>query len=423
MKKMLIFFPLILACLSIYAQEPLGLSMEDFDILPGETKKVNISMQNTGYDIISAQFTLNLPEGLTLVRTGSNKPVLLEDRIGYGMVEDEEMYSEKAIQVGTKNPYIFLIYSTVDQLPFDGESGPFMTIAIKADANATIGINDVKLSGIELSTKDAPHKTSEYICKVNIYKNCTVTLNVAEEQGTVTGAGTFKSGTDVTVSAAANEGYEFVKWTDGINDVSTENPYTFSITDDIALSAVFEAKSQIIVYPMHESGVGTLFLPFDSEVPEGLQVFTATDVVDNVVILEQKDFIKAGVPLIVMGENSEYRFTGIPTFTDENASVGMLTGTTVITMIESGYVLQTQDNVTGFYRVEALRPITIPAYHCWLNYNGNTNVIEFKDLPNSIRDIDIHKDITSYYDLLGRKLSEVHTGIYIINKKKMFIRH
>lgn len=352
MKKVLTLFHLILACLSIQAQEPLGLSMEDFDIMPGETKKVNISMQNTGYDIISAQFTLTLPEGLTLVRTGSNKPVLLEERIGYGMVEDEEMYSEKAIQVGTKNPYIFLIYSIADQLPFDGESGPFMTIAIKADANATIGVKDIKLSGIELSTKDAPHKTSDYVCKVNIYK-----------------------------------------------------------------------KSQVIDYPMHESGVGTLLLPFNAEVPEGLQVFTATDVVDNVVVLEQQDFIEAGTPLIVIGENGEYVFTGVPTFMDEQANAGLLTGTTVNTSIDSGYVLQTQGNVTGFYRIAADTPITVPAFRCWLNYVGTANVIEFKDLPNSIQNIAPKKDTTTfYYDLLGRKQREAHTGIYIINNKKTLIR-
>jgi len=46
---------------------------------------------------------------------------------------------------------------------------------------------------------------------------------------------------EATVSATANYGYRFKEWQVGGSKVSEANPYTFTITDDIALTAVFEA--------------------------------------------------------------------------------------------------------------------------------------------------------------------------------------
>ena len=69
-------------------------------------------------------------------------------------------------------------------------------------------------------------------------ENCQVT--VSAENGTVEGAGTFKIGTSVTLTAAPNDGYEFVNWTVGGKEVSTANPYTFTVNDNITLVANFK---------------------------------------------------------------------------------------------------------------------------------------------------------------------------------------
>lgn len=53
--------------------------------------------------------------------------------------------------------------------------------------------------------------------------------------GTVTGGGTYRCGTRVTLTATPNEGYHFVKWD---NDV-TNNPYTFTVTEDVFIRGVF----------------------------------------------------------------------------------------------------------------------------------------------------------------------------------------
>lgn len=55
--------------------------------------------------------------------------------------------------------------------------------------------------------------------------------------------GVYEEGTNASVTATANDGYEFVNWTDaGGNAVSTSNPYAFEVTADTALTANFKVK-------------------------------------------------------------------------------------------------------------------------------------------------------------------------------------
>jgi len=63
-------------------------------------------------------------------------------------------------------------------------------------------------------------------------------FTVAVENGT--GGGAFKGGTQVTVTATIPGGKEFVAWLEGETQVSTQNPYTFTITKNITLTATFK---------------------------------------------------------------------------------------------------------------------------------------------------------------------------------------
>ena len=76
----------------------------------------------------------------------------------------------------------------------------------------------------------------------------TATVNPTET-GTVEGAGTYEEGKEATLTATANEGYEFVNWTVGEEVVSTENPYTFTVNADIALVANFQATEPVVELP------------------------------------------------------------------------------------------------------------------------------------------------------------------------------
>ena len=60
------------------------------------------------------------------------------------------------------------------------------------------------------------------------------------EGGVVTGSGTYEMLDECTVTATANEGYNFVNWTENGNEVSNEAAYTFAVTGDRTLVANFE---------------------------------------------------------------------------------------------------------------------------------------------------------------------------------------
>lgn len=68
-----------------------------------------------------------------------------------------------------------------------------------------------------------------------------LTLNVNKpEMGSVTGAGGYIYNTKVTITATANEGYRFVRWSDGITSATR----TVTMTGYITLTAIFEAVGQ-----------------------------------------------------------------------------------------------------------------------------------------------------------------------------------
>ena len=70
----------------------------------------------------------------------------------------------------------------------------------------------------------------------------TVTVSANDAAyGTVTGGGTYNENASVTVTAAPEDGYQFVKWTENGQQVSTDTSYTFAATADRTLEAVFEA--------------------------------------------------------------------------------------------------------------------------------------------------------------------------------------
>ena len=80
----------------------------------------------------------------------------------------------------------------------------------------------------------------------NIY---TVTINIeGDAMATVTGAGQYIEQDQVTVTAIPSDPnrYEFVKWV--ASQEHTENPFTFTITGDVTITAVFKEKVYKVEY-------------------------------------------------------------------------------------------------------------------------------------------------------------------------------
>ena len=76
-----------------------------------------------------------------------------------------------------------------------------------------------------------------------------VTVTCDPIHGSVTGSGTYNYGDVVTLTAIPNEGYQFVRWSNEVED----NPYTFVISDNVKLSAEFEAVIHSSVENTHSS--------------------------------------------------------------------------------------------------------------------------------------------------------------------------
>ncbi len=70
----------------------------------------------------------------------------------------------------------------------------------------------------------------------------TVTPN-DETMGTITGGGQYENGDVVTLTATANAGYYFVRWSDGV----TENPRTVTVTESLQLTAEFAPLINVIL--------------------------------------------------------------------------------------------------------------------------------------------------------------------------------
>ena len=71
----------------------------------------------------------------------------------------------------------------------------------------------------------------------------TVTILVNPEgAGTVTGAGEYEDGAEVTVTAEENEGYIFVGWMEDGEFVAEDYEYTFTILNDVDLVAVYATQ-------------------------------------------------------------------------------------------------------------------------------------------------------------------------------------
>ena len=86
------------------------------------------------------------------------------------------------------------------------------------------------------------------------------------------GGGSYEEGTEVTVTATVPEGKTFVKWTAAETDVSTDNPYTFTVVADTTLTAVFKDVKYTITVAGGEGGGEYVYgaeVTVTATVPEG----------------------------------------------------------------------------------------------------------------------------------------------------------
>ncbi len=112
--------------------------------------------------------------------------------------------------------------------------------------------------------------------------------NVDTIGGTVTGGGTFGSGASVTVNATPSAGWNFTGWQVNGVTVSTTPDYTFPLTGNITLTAVFTENTTttgnisddgiVKVSPNPTTGLITFDLSGCNHLPVQVEIFTVQGV-------------------------------------------------------------------------------------------------------------------------------------------------
>ena len=118
---------------------------------------------------------------------------------------------------------------------------------------------------------------------------------VPEEGGTVTGAGEYAFGTECTLTATANEGYDFIYWTENGAMVSSNTTYSFTVTADRTLAAYFAENTQTISFSSEWTWISTYI---EQEGIDGLAMLEEGLNPNGVMIKSQNDgflFYDAGL--------------------------------------------------------------------------------------------------------------------------------
>ena len=197
-----------------------------------------------------------------------------------------------------------------------------------------------------------------------------------------------------------------------------------------------------------EAGWATLMLPFDAELPSGLDAYTCADTeageekgVANLVLTSAAS-LEANTPYIIQGAADTYEFKGYSTATQNQYTKGLLTGTYVqMPAVVGSYVLQNPAATgIGFYKVADVIP-TVGAYRAYMNaetadaagINVSRLILGGDDVTGIesalAGDGDARVDVYSLSGILVRKgvakneaLNGLQKGIYVVDGVKKAVK-
>ncbi len=122
--------------------------------------------------------------------------------------------------------------------------------ATVSGTTATININGTLTAGTELTLCVYGFDKVTYLGTISVVGGTpyTITVNASPTSGgTVSGGGTYYSGTSCTLTATPNTGYTFTNWKKGNTVVSTNATYTFEVTESATYTATFTAIPQYTI--------------------------------------------------------------------------------------------------------------------------------------------------------------------------------
>jgi len=138
---------------------------------------------------------------------------------------------------------------------------------LRATANTGYTFANWTKDGVEVSTEPTYSFTvtesASYVAHFTLNSYDISATADPSEGGSVDGAGTYEHGATCTLTATANENYEFVNWSKDDVEVSTDMSYTFIVTESAAYVAHFRYFDNV----GEEMGISQIFPnPFTSKV-------------------------------------------------------------------------------------------------------------------------------------------------------------
>ena len=197
-------------------------------IAQGRGAMLDVTLANE-VEISGGQFTVTLPQGITIKDVTLNAERSTNHTLEY------------RLEGGNSAKILFYAQPTA---PLKGNGGTLCTLALEAASDVAGGEYKVAFSEVRLAVDattaaevDAVESTLKVVPRYTIVVEAT-------EGGAVSGGGVFVEGDVVTLTATPDEGYHFVRWSDG----STANPYTFAAEADVDLTAEFAPNVYRIIY-------------------------------------------------------------------------------------------------------------------------------------------------------------------------------
>ena len=190
------------------------------------------------------------------------------DQSAVGTYQAWILYGDPSMLIRTKTPQAMNVTHTGTIAPsattysvtVSNGSGAVATItdadhnilgkATVSGTTANISINGTLTAGTELTLCVYGFDKVTYLGTISVVGGTpyTITVNASPTSGgTVSGAGTYYSGTSCTLTATPNTGYTFTNWKKGNTVVSTNATYTFEVTENATYTATFTAIPQYTI--------------------------------------------------------------------------------------------------------------------------------------------------------------------------------
>ncbi|WP_302589383.1 hypothetical protein [uncultured Muribaculum sp.] len=395
---------------------------DDFKLtLLGRNLDIEWSMENDTYGTIILPFEANVPDGLEIYSVKTSTPTDIKSETYYYHILSLEKKEDNIISANT--PYL-----------------------VKCTAPA---------SRAATSDKNQAHTFSG------------VTTHTADTytDGMLTGSMVETPATGIHYHLGIKEGNPgFLIHNDLVEHpaVAPYHAYLSGVNDEnIVLSLYFDTPQLPVNWTMEGNDYGTIILPFEADIPEGLEAYTIDglseknlfipegeidDIQYQVVELVKAEKIEANTPYLVKKPDTHvnvaeeesslptHSFKGVPTNTENVYTSGLLTGTFISSDAQQGdYILMQNETGSAFTLLDNSVADAVSANHAYIAADGTSDnaplllfdVPENGDITTGIREIfDDGNAIVDVYTVNGiqlrsgikvsEALKELTAGFYIL---------